>query len=81
MKPIKFKEATKCLSKPVSMSETECGSLWVFSDEDTCISCWKASFWNRLKFLFHGKIWLGVLSGTTQPPVWLDCTKTVFKSN
>lgn len=26
----------------------------------------------------NGKVWLSVLSGHTQPPVWLDCTKTVF---
>lgn len=79
MKPRKFKEATVELKKPSSMTEDECGSLYVYQGEDgTCISLWTTSFWNRLKFLFHGKIWLGVYSGKTQPPVWLDCTKTVF---
>lgn len=79
MKPLKFKEATKELKKPSSMSDKECGSLFIYEDGNTCISLWSTSFWNRLKFLFHGKIWLGVYSGSgSQPPVWLDCTKTVF---
>ena len=29
MKPIKFEEATKNFNKPSSMSDEECGSLWV----------------------------------------------------
>lgn len=79
MKPIKFKEATVELKKPESMTDEECGSLHICqTEEGTCISCWTVPFWQRVKFLFHGKIWLGVLSGKTQPPVWLDCTKTVF---
>ena len=79
MKPIKFKESNVELSKPESMTDEECSSLPICrTDEGTCISCWKATFWQRVKFLFHGKIWLGVCSGITQPPVWLDCAKTVF---
>lgn len=79
MKPIYFPEATVELKKPASMTDEECGSLHIHRAIDgTCISCWTVPFWQRLKFLFHGKVWLGVLSGSTQPPVWLDCTKTVF---
>lgn len=79
MTPKHFEEATIELKKPESMTDEECSSLHVFQHADgTCISLWTVSFWQRLKFLFHGHIWLGVLSGTTQPPVWLDCTKTVF---
>jgi hypothetical protein len=79
MKPVYFKEATQELKKPSSMTDEQCSSLFVFqSPEGTCISCWTVTFWQRIKFLFHGKIWLGVHSGKTQPPVWIDCTKTVF---
>lgn len=78
MKPIKFKEANKNLLKPNSMTDKECGSLWVFNDEKQCISCWKMTFKQRIKALIYGKIWLSVLSGKTQPPVWVDCDKTVF---
>lgn len=79
MKPIQFKQATIELQRPISMTDEECASLPICrTEEGTCISCWKANFWQRIKFLFHGKIWLGVVSGHTQPPVWLDCTNTVF---
>jgi hypothetical protein len=80
MKPINFKESTIELKKPESMTDDECSSLFIHqSDTGECISCWTVPFWKRLQFLLHGKIWLGVVSGKTQPPVWLDCTKTVFK--
>lgn len=78
MKPIKFKEATKNLLRPANMTDEECSSLWVYSDGMQCISCWKMSFRQRISALVFGKVWLSVLNGKTQPPVWLDCTKTVF---
>lgn len=77
MKPQRFKEANIELKKPSNMTDEECSSLWVNNEHGDCISCWSVPFWSRVKFLFHGKIWLGVM-GKTQPPVWLDCTKTVF---
>lgn len=78
MKPIKFKEANKTLLKPESMTDEECSSLTVFSDGRECVSCWKLSWRERLSALLFGKMWLGVLSGSTQPPVWLACANTVF---
>jgi len=79
MKPKRFKEATVELKKPASMTDAECGSLFIHQSKDgECISLWTAPLWQRIKFLFHGKLWLGVLSGRTQPPVWLCITKTVF---
>ena len=79
MKPIKFKEANKNLSKPSSMTDEECGSLWVFNDGEQCISCWKVPFWKRIKMLFHGRVWLSINSGNTQPPCWVDVASTVFE--
>ena len=79
MKPLKLKEANIELKKPASMTDEDCGSLYVHqSANGECISLWSISFWERLKFLFHGKLWLGVLSGKTQPPVWLDMKNTIF---
>ena len=79
MKPIKFKEVNCNLEKPQNMTDEECLSLAVYTDGEQCISCWKMSFKQRISALIHGKVWLSVLSGQTQPPVWLDCTKTIFE--
>ena len=78
IKPIKFEEANRNLLKPENMTDEECGSLYVYTDGNQCISCWKMTFRQRLAALIHGKVWLAVLSGHTQPPVWLVCDKTVF---
>lgn len=78
MKPVKFKEANKNLLKPDSMTDEECSSLWVYTDGAECVSCWRLTFKERLFALLFGKVWLSVLSGYTQPPVWLACSKTVF---
>lgn len=79
MKPKYFKQSNACLTKPKNMNDKDCGDLYVHRTENgQCISMWKAPFWQRLKFLIHGRVWLGILSGETQPPVWLDCSATVF---
>ncbi|NDV63774.1 hypothetical protein D0T60_00675 [Bacteroides sp. 224] len=54
------------------MTDEECSPLHVWSDGTQCVSCWKPSFIERLKILFTGKIWLGVVSGITQPPVYVS---------
>lgn len=79
MIPVKFKEANRTLLKPSDMTDAECSSLWVYTDGVQCISCWKLSWKQRLKALLFGRVWLSVRSGSTQPPVWLDCDKTVFE--
>lgn len=78
MKAVQFKEANRNLLKPDSMTDEECSSLWVFTDGRECISCWKLSFIERIKALLFGNVWLSVLSGNTQPPVWVACEKTIF---
>lgn len=77
MKPIKFEQANKNLLKPESMTDEECSSLWVYNDGRECISCWRLTWKERIKALLFGRVWLSVLSGRTQPPVWLACCKTI----
>lgn len=72
MKPIDFPQSTKVLQKPSTMSDKECSSLHVWSDGKQCVSCWKPTFKERMNILFGGKVWLGVLSGKTQPPVFVS---------
>ena len=81
MTPGYYKQSNACLTPPRNMDESECRDLYVHrTDDGRCITMCKAPFWHRVKFLIHGRIWLGVLSGNTQPPVWLDCTATVFNN-
>lgn len=79
MKPTKFEEANKCLTKPQNMTDDECMSLWVHSDGRQCLSLWKMSFKERLQALLFGKVWLYVASGTTQPPVWVSVENNPFE--
>lgn len=71
MKPIDFPQSTKVLQKPGTMTDEECASLHVWSDGKQCVSKWHLSIWERIKVLFGQDIWLGVMSGKTQPPVFL----------
>ena len=72
MKPINFPQSTKVLQRPSTMAESECQSLPVWNDGKQCVSCWKPTFKERLNILFSGKVWLGVLSGKSQPPVFVS---------
>jgi len=71
MKPIDFPQSTKVLQKPGTMTDEECASLHVWSDGKQCVSKWHLSFRERIKVLFGQDIWLGVMSGKTQPPVFI----------
>lgn len=71
MKPINFDGATKVLQRPATMTDAECGSLPVWSDGKQCVSCWKPSLTERLMILFRGKVYLGIMSGSTQSPCFV----------
>ena len=71
MTPIEFKGQTLVLRKPAGMSDEECSPLPIARLDDTCVSCWRMSWRERLKVLWTGRVWLGVLSGQTQPPVYV----------
>ncbi len=79
MKPIDFPQSIKTLQRPSSMSEKECLPLPVWSDGETCISCWKPTVLERIKILVKGKVWLGVYSGDTQPPVFVTADRVFEK--
>jgi hypothetical protein len=71
MRAIEFKEQTAVLGKPENMTADECQPLPVFRDGKTCVSCWELTP-EELKLINETKvIYLGVLSGNTQPPVFL----------
>ena len=80
MKPIDFPQSTKVLQRPGTMSESECQSLPVWNDGKQCVSCWKPTIKERIKILLGGNVWLGVLSGRTQPPVFVTGERVFEKA-
>lgn len=78
MKAKDFKNANKTLLKPKNMTDDECSALRIWTDKEKCVSCWEMSWKERISALIYGKIWLYVLSGSTQPPVALLCERDVF---
>lgn len=64
MKPIEFKHSNKILTGPSGIR-----NLPVWTNGERCISKWKMSWWERLKCLCLGYVWLSVRSGSTQPSV------------
>lgn len=79
MKPAEFPEQTIVLQRPPGMRDEECGSLAIArTEKGECISCWIGDWRDRLRFLITGKAWLWVVSGKTQPPVYIG-TESPFK--
>lgn len=75
MTPTKFEGQDTVLRKPGNMTDEECGPLPILRLQGTCISCWKMSWRERIKCFWQGYIWIGVLSGNTQPPIYVAIDK------
>lgn len=70
MIPIHFKESNRVLKGNPDGVEP----LRIWTDGDVCISKWKISWKERFKILFGNPVYLGIKSGETQPPVWIELT-------
>lgn len=71
LKPIDFKLANRKLYAPSEEGRCSKIPLPVFTDGVQCVSCWKCSFLDRLKILITGRVWASIMSGSTQPPMWI----------
>lgn len=69
MKPNTFPQAYKTLTAPEGVKNVK--DLPIFSDGIQCVSRWKPTFAERIRLIFGASVWLGVMAGKTQPPVWL----------
>lgn len=78
MKASKFPQYTKTLGRPSNMTDEECSSLDIHTDNEVCVSLWRMSIRERFSALFFGKTWCFVYSGDTQPPVSLLTQKNIF---
>lgn len=70
-------DKVRVLSRPEDMTDEQCLPLSVISTVDSdgvrhTVSCWRATFRERIRFLLCGELWLGVCAGgVTQPPTFL----------
>lgn len=78
MKPQNFKHSTGTLQPSgarYSENVSEVEPLPVWSDGEQCVSLWRPSLRERLSVLLFGRVWLALLSGTTQPPACVVAAK------
>ncbi len=73
--PVIFKEATGTLSgRELSEDEkkysNQCKDVPCYRDGSVIVTQWTIGFWQRLKFLFIGKVSVVAL-GISQPPISL----------
>ena len=76
MKPINFKESKEIHRLPFMQGQERQTEVPVMRGDGYLISCWTCSFWQRLKFLFHGKIWMGTTASYQSS--WIECEETIF---
>jgi hypothetical protein len=85
MKPSIFDESNKSLLPPNSVNYSDNVSgiepLSVWTDGEQCVSLWRPSWRERLSILIFGKVWLALLSGTTQPPALVVGEKRYFRDD
>lgn len=83
MRPVPFKYATGQLEPPAEAQYSEniegIDPLPVWTDGEQCVSCWQMSLRERISALLFGRVWLAVLGGKTQPPVYAECSKSYFR--
>lgn len=76
-RPRGFKESNRTLM-PGDHPGHEVQPLPVFNNGDFCMSSWRLSLQERFSALLFGRVWLYVLSGSTQPPVWIAVMRRGF---
>jgi hypothetical protein len=84
MKPASFKHSNKTLQPSgARYSENVSGvePLQIWTDGEQCVSCWKMNWKERLIALILGRVWIAVLSGETQPPIYAEVGKNYFSGN
>lgn len=74
--PIEFPEANHTLTAPEGREDVK--PLLVWKGEDVIISCWKLTWRERWIAFVTGKVWLWVMSQTTQPPVYIGAEYRPF---
>jgi hypothetical protein len=82
MKPAGFEFSNVTLQpsgKKYSENVASVDPLPIWTDGEQCVSCWRMSWRERLFALMFGRVWVALLSGKTQPPIYVQVSKEYFK--
>jgi len=82
MKPVAFRLSNKVLRPgggEYSENVTGVDPLPIWTDGEQCVSCWRMSLHERLAALLFGRVWVSVLSGSTQPPFCVTAEREYLK--
>lgn len=81
MKPLNFDKSNRVARVPKKVAPNETDDLHVYvseqGDGELHVSLWQASWWERLRFLLHGRLWLFTL-GQDHPPMSMSIIKSPF---
>jgi hypothetical protein len=72
MEPSDFPKTNTAVIPP-----KELAAIREYVEGKTYISLWRATFWERVRFLFHGRLWLFVV-GQNHPPMAMMIAKDPF---
>lgn len=82
MKPVAFRYANKTLQPgggEYSENVTGVDPLPIWTDGEQCVSCWRMSLRERLAALIFGRVWVSLLSGSTQPALCVAVVREYLK--
>jgi hypothetical protein len=69
MRPINFNGSNKTLAAPAGRDDIT--PLHVYSDGRQCVSCWELTDEEKAEVARTGVIFVNILSGPTQPPMYI----------
>lgn len=76
-RPVPFKYQNKVLTAPENSEDVHDLNVW--TDGRECISCWKLTLTERLMALLFGRVWVAVLFGNSQPPIYIEASRNFFE--
>lgn len=79
--PIEFKGVNLRLNAPIGSEHVVNSGVPAFNNGTTTITCWQLSADEMRAILATGTIWISVMCGPTQPPLFVGSEQTVRDVN
>lgn len=72
-RPVSFPGANRTLGPPAGADEISVSAMPIFGNGAHCVSCWELDPDEIAEVLRTGRVFLTVVSGPSQPPVYVGC--------